>query len=61
MDELTGWNILTIIYFCGAIVAGIVTFRLTHDPSMKIRLLCVALIAPTWPLSFLVVLVIGMF
>jgi len=61
MDELTGWDLVKIVYLCGAVVAGTVTFRLSNDPSATIRLLSAVLIAYTWPLSFLVVLVIGMF
>jgi len=61
MDELTGWDLVKIGYLCGAVVAGMVTFRLSNDPSATMRLLCAVLIAYTWPLSFLVVLVIGMF
>ncbi|MEA9391908.1 GhoT/OrtT family toxin [Acerihabitans sp. TG2] len=61
MDELTGWDFVKIAYVCGAVVAGSITFRLTSDPSVTIRLLCAVLIAYTWPLSLLVVLVIGMF
>ncbi|HDT3001078.1 GhoT/OrtT family toxin, partial [Proteus mirabilis] len=39
-------------YLIGAVLSFIITFFLTKDPSLAMRLLSAFLIAITWPLSF---------
>lgn len=56
MDTHTGWEYLKLIYLGGSVVSAIITFLVSRDPSMKIRLLCTLLIALTWPLSLPLVL-----
>ncbi|XBS70902.1 GhoT/OrtT family toxin [Acerihabitans sp. KWT182] len=55
IEMATGWEYIKLIYSLGAIAAGFLTYRVSCDPSMKIRLLCAVLIALTWPLSFPIV------
>jgi|GEM_PF-328519 hypothetical protein len=55
-EMFTGWDYIKIIYSLGATITGGMTFRVSCDPSLKIRILCAALIAFTWPLSFPIVI-----
>lgn len=57
MDTLTTWQLILASYLAGIAVTGFLTFFFSRDPSLGIRLLCSALIAVTWPLSFPLVLI----
>lgn len=48
-------------YLIGAGIAFIVTFFLTKDPSIAMRLLSAFLIAITWPMSFPMALIFSIF
>ncbi|HCH51676.1 MAG TPA: GhoT/OrtT family toxin [Proteus sp.] len=53
--------VIGISYLVGAVLSFIVTFFLTKDPSLVMRLLSAFLIAITWPLSFFMALVFSIF
>lgn len=61
IELVTGWDYIKLIYSLGAIAAGVLTYRVSCDPSKKIRLLSAVLIALTWPLSFPIVVVLLVF
>ncbi len=61
IEIVTGWEYLKLVYSLGAVAAGLLTYRVSCDPSMKIRLLSAVLIAFTWPLSFPIVVVMLLF
>ncbi|OAT35992.1 GhoT/OrtT family toxin [Proteus myxofaciens] len=48
-------------YLIGAAVSFIITFFLTKDPSLAMRLLSAFLIAITWPMSFPMALIFSLF
>ncbi|WP_230011270.1 GhoT/OrtT family toxin [Citrobacter koseri] len=50
-------QILLLIYVTGVFLSAILTFLLSKDPCLKIRILAALLIGLTWPLSIPVVLV----
>ncbi|MEQ4923006.1 GhoT/OrtT family toxin [Proteus hauseri] len=53
--------VIGISYLVGAVLSFIITFFLTKDPSLAMRLLSAFLIAITWPLSFFMALVFSIF
>ncbi|WP_074012127.1 GhoT/OrtT family toxin [Candidatus Sodalis sp. SoCistrobi] len=55
------WQALTQIYLIGLFIAAPVTFLLSHDPSLRIRLLTAKIIGLTWPMSLPVVLLFALF
>ncbi|TKI05501.1 GhoT/OrtT family toxin [Martelella alba] len=57
IELITGWDYIKLIYSLGVAISGIITYRVSCDPSWKIRALCAVLIAFTWPLSFPIVVV----
>lgn len=61
IELVTGWDYIKLIYSLGAVVTSIITYRVSCDPSRKIRLLCAIVIALTWPLSFPIVIVFLVF
>ena len=48
------------IYLCGAGITAVVTFLLSRDPGLNIRLLASVLTGLTWPLSFPVALLFSL-
>ncbi|WP_255557130.1 GhoT/OrtT family toxin [Sodalis sp. dw_96] len=61
IEMVTGWEYIKLIYSLGAAATGFLTYRVSCDPSMKMRLLCSVLIALTWPLSFPIVVALLLF
>ncbi|MBJ7221145.1 GhoT/OrtT family toxin [Brenneria sp. L3-3C-1] len=55
------WELIKLIYFIGFAISTLVTFLLSKDKSLAIRLLASLLIGFTWPLSFPVVLLFSIF
>ncbi|EHD21009.1 MULTISPECIES: GhoT/OrtT family toxin [Brenneria] len=55
------WELIKLIYFIGFTISLVVTFLLSKDKSLTIRLLASLLIGLTWPLSFPVVLLFSIF
>lgn len=55
------WEALTHIYIIGLFIAAPVTFLLSHDPSLRIRLFTAKIIGLTWPMSLPVVLLFALF
>lgn len=53
--------IIGISYLIGAVLSFIITFFLTKDPSLAMRLLSALLIGLTWPLSFPMALIFSIF
>ncbi|MBG3079931.1 GhoT/OrtT family toxin [Proteus mirabilis] len=54
-------SVIGISYLIGAVFSFIITFFLTKDPSVAMRLLSALLIALTWPLSFPMALIFSIF
>ncbi|HEI8459816.1 GhoT/OrtT family toxin [Proteus mirabilis] len=48
-------------YLIGAVLSFIITFFLTKDPNLAMRLLSAFLIAITWPLSFPMAIIFSIF
>ncbi|HBC6574813.1 TPA: GhoT/OrtT family toxin [Proteus mirabilis] len=48
-------------YLIGAVLSFIITFFLTKDPGLAMRLLSAFLIAITWPLSFPMAIIFSIF
>ncbi len=48
-------------YLIGAVLSFIITFFLTKDPNLAMRLLSAFLIAITWPLSFPMAMLFSIF
>ncbi|HGD3320683.1 TPA: GhoT/OrtT family toxin [Proteus mirabilis] len=48
-------------YLIGAVLSFIITFFLTKDPCLAMRLLSAFLIAITWPLSFPMAIIFSIF
>ncbi len=48
-------------YLIGAVLSFVITFFLTKDPSLAMRLLSAFLIAITWPLSFPMAIIFSIF
>nr|WP_275051387.1 GhoT/OrtT family toxin [Brenneria goodwinii] len=55
------WESIKLIYFIGFAISLFVTFLLSRDNSLLIRILTSLLIGLTWPLSFPVVLLFSIF
>ncbi|MFE8118679.1 MULTISPECIES: GhoT/OrtT family toxin [Brenneria] len=61
MPHQTLWESIKLIYFIGFAISLFVTFLLSRDNSLIIRILTSLLIGLTWPLSFPVVLLFSIF
>ncbi|MCL2898592.1 GhoT/OrtT family toxin [Brenneria tiliae] len=61
MPPQTPWELIKLIYFIGFAISLVITFLLSKDKSLAIRLLTSLLIGLTWPLSFPVVLLFSIF
>ncbi len=58
---LSAWEVIERIYLIGLVVAMVVTFLLSHDPSIKVKLFTAKIIGLTWPMSLPVVLLFSLF
>jgi len=61
IELVTGWECIKLIYSLVAAAVGFLTYRVSCDPLLKIRLLSAVLIALTWPLSFPIVIALLLF
>ncbi|MEC5341111.1 GhoT/OrtT family toxin [Brenneria populi] len=61
MPHQTLWESIKLIYCIGFVISLLVTFLLSRDNSLTIRVLTSLLIGVTWPLSFPVVLLFSIF
>ncbi|TCV98287.1 GhoT/OrtT family toxin [Biostraticola tofi] len=57
----SAWEVIERIYLIGLVVATIVTYLLSHDPSIKVKLFTAKIIGLTWPMSLPVVLLFSLF
>lgn len=60
MSHYALWEFIKCAYFVGAGVSLLITFWLSRDNALSMRLLAAVLIALTWPLSFPVVLLFSL-
>ena len=60
MSHHSVWEFIKIVYLGGVVISMAVTFLVSRDKQLLMRLLAAALVGITWPLSFPVVLLFSL-